>query len=129
MNFQLEARNLEGFKVVLTGSYPEEYEEVLVDLVAREFRSVHAIPVPANLVGQLSSENLSSGPLSCQFCGGTVDAVKFGSVDQTAEAVAAKRAEKMGKMGHPASPVCGKCWKKKGFVEEWDRGFKSGQWK
>ena len=30
-----------------------------------------------------------------------------------------KRAEKMGKMGHPAQGVCGECWKQ--YKSDWDK--------
>lgn len=84
------------------------------------------VPAPAPSGGQTGGG--FSPDLACQFCANEVKPVeKFGNMkrDMSASEVAASRAEKMGKMGKTAKPVCSKCWSQGGHAKAWDEYYKS----
>lgn len=128
MEFTVKATNKEGFPVEIKGEWPDDYVGLLARLTDPDLGWVAGKTVTASSGAAESGDVPES--IQCQFnpahkVQGTPKIGNNGPY--SAEAVAKSRAEKMGKMGKKALPVCGDCWNKGGHKSDWDVYYTSNR--
>lgn len=129
MEFEVSALNKEGFPVKITGEWPTDYTGLMARLTDDDLGwGPLIVTAPKGLPTQAGGAEAGAEVpenIRCQFnpnhaVKGTPKIPGTNRGPYSAEQVAASRAEKMGKMGKPALPVCGDCWNKGGHKANWD---------
>src|SRR5258706_11306349 len=116
--FKIQVITKSGFPVTISGEYPEEYDLTLAMLEDSDYGyTPQIVQAPRALPSQSNGGEEIPDNLRCQFNPQhrvTGNPLIGSNGPFTAEQIAKRRSEKMGKMGKTALPVCTDCWNKGG---------------